>query len=83
MQTKWASELNPVLAIPLLHGTQLTEISLINGVTVINHRLQRTQQGWLITDISAAATIYRSQPFNSTSLTLTSSAAVTISLWVY
>lgn len=83
MQTKWASELNPVLAIPFLNGIQLSQISLINGSTVINHRLQRMMQGWFITDINAAATIYRSQPFNPTTLTLTSSAAVIINLWVF
>lgn len=83
MQTRWASELNPVLDIPFLAGLQLTNISLINGATVINHKLQRQMQGWFITDVSAAATIYRSQPFNQTTLTLTCGAAVVVNLWVF
>lgn len=83
MQQKWKSELDPVISIPFLDGLKLHSISLINGVTVINHKLQRNQQGYFITDINAAAAIYRSQPFNQTTLTLTSNAACVIDLWVF
>ena len=48
-----------------------------------NHGLQQTMQGWMITDINAAATVYRSQPLNDKTLTLTSSAACTVDLVVF
>lgn len=81
--TKWKSELDPLLANPLNSVLLLKNIALISGVTVINHRLNAQLQGWFITDINGAATIYRSAPLSDTTLTLTSNAAVTVSLGVY
>ena len=83
LETSWASQINPILNNPILNGLQLTNIVLNNGTNVINHKLQRTQQGWFITDQNGAASIYRSQPFNSTTLTLTSNASVAVNLWVF
>lgn len=83
MQTSWAQQLNPLIKNQLTQGLLLSNISLINGVTVINHLLSRTQIGFIITDINAAATIYRSQALNAKTLTLTSNANCVISLWVF
>jgi hypothetical protein len=83
MQTLWASQLDPVLANPANAMSILKNVALINGVTVINHGLGQTQQGWILTDIQGSAMIYRSAPFNSLTLTLTSSAAVTCSIGVF
>ena len=83
MQTIWKSQIDPILKIPMLSGLQLNNISLVSGVNNINHLLQRTQQGWIITDQDASSSIYRSQPFNTLTLTLHASAPCTISLWVY
>lgn len=80
---KWAQSINPVLANPLSSGSILNGITLINGETVINHGLGRLMQGFLITDINGAATIYRSQPMNAQTLSLTSSAVVTVSIEVF
>lgn len=82
-QTKWASEINPVLAQPLNSAGYLKGIELISGVTTINHLLGRTMQGWIISDINGAAAIYRSKPFNDLTLTLTSNAPVTVNLVVF
>lgn len=82
-QTQWAQQLNPLIKNQLTQGILLSNISLINGVTVINHLLGRNQIGFIITDINAAATIFRSQALNSKTLTLTSNAACIISLWVF
>jgi hypothetical protein len=46
MQSIWKAQLDPLLANPIMQGNQLKNISLINGVTVINHLLSRMQQGW-------------------------------------
>lgn len=83
LQTRWASELNPVLRTQILNGNLLKNVALIAGVNNINHLLSRTQQGWFLTDIDAAATIYRSAAFNDKTLQLTSSAAAQASIWVF
>lgn len=83
LQTVWASQLNPLLKDPLNNGIILHGISLINGVTVINHLLARKLQGWSIVDINGAATVYRSQPKNDKTLTLTSNAAVIVDIFVF
>lgn len=82
-QTRWKSQLDPIIANPITNPRILKNISLASGNTTINHGLDQTQQGWYITDINGAATIYRSQPFNNKTLTLTSSAAVTVDIGVF
>lgn len=82
-KNKWAQSLNPVLANSILSGNIVQNQRLIAGANIINHGLGRVLQGWFITDQNGVATIYRSQPMNASTLTLTSSAIVTCSLWVF
>lgn len=83
MLTRWSSQINPVISNPLNLANILPNQSLINGVTVINHKLGRLMQGWYLIDIQGAATVYRSAPFNDLTLTLTSNAAVTVNIGVF
>jgi hypothetical protein len=83
MQTRWAAILNPFLASPTNQIQILENVKLANGSTTINHLLGHQMQGWYIVDVNGAATIYRSQPFNDKTLTLTSSAAVTVNIGVF
>ncbi len=83
MQDRWASQLNPLLSNQLTQGLLLKDQFLVNGMTVINHRLGRQMVGWFVTDISGAAAIYRSAPLDDKTLTLTSDAPVLASLWVF
>lgn len=83
MQTRWKSILDPFLGSNFLNGSILQSISLINGTTTINHLLGRTPNGWLLVDIDASANIYRSQPFNNLTLTLTSDAACIVNLYIF
>ncbi len=83
MQSSWKSQLDPVLANPMNDILILKNISLINGVNVINHLLGRLMQGWILIDVNGAATIYRSAPLSDKTLTLTSSAIVTVSIGVF
>lgn len=83
MQTRWKSILDPVIASPMNQVSILSNVSLINGVTVINHLLGQMQQGWFLVDLNGAAAIYRSAPFNDKTLTLTSNDAVTVSIGVF
>jgi hypothetical protein len=81
--TKWKSLIDPLLKNQLNNVSILNDVKLSVGANKIAHKLGKKPQGWLILDINAAATIYRSQDFNDAFLTLTSSAAATISLGVF
>jgi hypothetical protein len=83
LQSNWSSQIDPVLAFPPNKGFILQGVSLSTGVNVINHKLARKPQGYIITDIDAAATIFRSAPLNDTTLTLTSNADAVASIWVF
>ena len=83
MQTSWAQALNKVIDAPMNKGILLKSVALASGATTVNHLLGRMLQGWQITDINGAATIYRSQPKSDLTLTLTSSAAVTVDIFVF
>ncbi len=81
--TRWKVLIDPLLANPLNNASILVGVQLAIGATVINHKLGRPMQGWMILDIDGAATVYRSAPMNHLTLTLTSDAAVTITLGVF
>lgn len=84
MQTKWAAQINPVIANSIIQGVQLTGIVLnANTPKTVATTLSRMQLGWIITDNMASCSVWRTQPFNSNNLTLESSADTTISIWVY
>lgn len=83
LQTQWSQMINPVISLPQNQGVMLKEVELLTGTNIINHRLGRRPQGWMLTDISAAATVYRSFPFNDLTLTLTSSAAAVVNIYVF
>lgn len=83
MQQKWASQLNPLLASSTSNPTILPGVVLKSGANVINTTQGSKTQGWFIADIDAPATIYRSAPLNNLTLTLTSSAAATVTLVLF
>ena len=83
LQTRWAAILNSIIGNPSTNPTILKDVVLDTGVNVVNHRLGRLQQGWIVMDQDSAATIYRSAPFNTLTLTLTVSAPVTVTLGIF
>ena len=86
MQTTWAQALNPIIANALVQGQLLENQKLTSGITVINHRLGRKLTGWFPVRLNAAATIFDNQDTNQTpqlTLSLTSNADVTCSIWVF
>ncbi len=83
MQNRWATILDPVITNPLVNGRLIEDISLTTGNNVINHKLGRKQRGYIITSQDGIATIFKANDFNNLTLTLTSSADVMISLWVF
>lgn len=83
MLTRWKSQLDPVIANPIVLGSQLSSIALTTTAKTVPHTLGRTQLGWFITDTNAAATVFRTGDFNPENMVLTASAACTVSIWVY
>lgn len=82
-QTRWKSQLDPILSSPLNRGVQLKNIILLTGDNVINHLLGSTPVGWYLTDIQGPSTVYRNAAFNPLTLTLNASAPVIVSLQVF
>jgi hypothetical protein len=83
-QTSWKAAITPVIQNELNQGLLITNVALsANTPLAINHMLSRLQIGWQLTDITTNSNIWRTQPFNSSTLTLESSADTTISLWVF
>jgi hypothetical protein len=83
MQTRWKSLIDVLLKNLLTQGQLLSGVELASGTTAVNHLLGRKMIGWAIVDQDASANIYRSAPMNDQTLTLTSSATVTVNLWVF
>jgi Tfp pilus assembly protein PilN len=83
-QTKWASTINPILALPILQGNLITAISLIAGTPKsINHLLGRMPQGWFLVDNTSNAVIWRSSDFTQYTVTLETSVTTTVSIWIF
>ena len=86
LQTNWASAINPVLNNAFNNGLLLKDQSLAVGANVINHKLGRKLQGWVLTRVRAASSIYDTQDTNQSpqlTLNLQSSAAVVVDLYVF
>lgn len=78
--------LNPIFDTPTLNGVLLSEVPLISGTNIINHRLSRNLIGWQIVRQRAAASIYDDQDNNSTpsiNLILISDAAVIVDIYCF
>ena len=79
----WAAIINPFLGNPTNNVAVLKNIVLATGVNVINHKMGKAPVGWFLTDLNANIVVYRSQPLNDKTLTLTSSGAATVSIGVF
>lgn len=82
LQTRWKQVLDPISDNTLLKGRQVRDVALQTGVNVIDHRLGRQPQGWLIIDLNANATVYRSG-WSDLTITLTASGPCTVSLYIF
>jgi hypothetical protein len=84
-QTTWAQQLDPVISNLLVNGQLLTDQVLVSGTNAVSHKLGRTPQGWFLVSPQAAGTVYQTAyQINPTlTLTLTSSATIPCSIWVF
>ncbi len=83
LQTNWASQLNPIISNPLTNPRILKGVVLTTGVNTINTGLVNTLQGWFLSDITTAVTVYRSSPKAPLTLTLTASGSTTCDIVVF
>lgn len=85
-QNRWASVIEPVISNPANNSLLLKNVVLASGTNVINHRLGRKLQGWVIVRKRGPAAIYDNQDGNQIpelTLVLVSDAAVTVDLEVF
>lgn len=82
LQASVEHAISEVIRNPLLDGVLLENVSLGAGNTKVPHKLDRNLKGFVIVDRSNAATIYRVTK-DDKFLTLNSSAAITVSIWVF
>lgn len=71
-----------VINMALLNGRLVTAVDLASGNTSVEHKLDRVPQGYIVTDKNNAATIYTTSK-DSKYLVLNSSAACTVSFWIF
>lgn len=86
LQSNIIPPLNKLLNLPLNSSVLLTEVSLAVGDNTINHLLARKLRGWYIVRKRANSDIYDKQdtnPLQTDTLILNSSAAVTVDLIVF
>jgi len=67
---------------PINGGTILNGVSLSVGSNEIPHKMNQKLQGWFIVDINAASLIYKTAS-NDKTITLNSSVACVIDLYVF
>ncbi len=86
LQTKWSSQINPVINNPPNKSIILENVILISGTTVVNHKLGRKLQGWTIIRQRSGASIYDDQDHNQMpdlTLVLVSDASVVVNIEVF
>lgn len=70
----------------ILNGRLVLEQDLSIGTNTINHGLGRAPRGWIPVRVRAATTLSDTQDANTTpsrTLLITSTAVVTVDLWVF
>jgi hypothetical protein len=83
LMPKWKSQLDPVIAGSIASGVQVSHVSLSNTPTVVPHTLGQVPKGWVVSDLSDNAVVYRASPMTSSSVTLVATAPCVVSLWIY
>lgn len=85
VQSSWAKIIQPVLDNPLNDGIAIKGIKLASGNNVVNHKLQRKMQGYLVTAMyDSYAQLYTTTSQQPTlNFNLNASAPTTVDLWVF
>lgn len=86
LQTNWATALDPIINLPLSNSNILKDIQLVTGKNVIDHKLNRNLQGYIVTKQSGFSQFYDNQianPLPDKNLWLYASSGVNINLLVF
>lgn len=69
----------------IVRGQLIEEVDLLTTAVRVSHALGRIPKGFIVVDSTAAVTVYRDSTGTERTkfLTLISSAAATVSLWVF
>lgn len=67
---------------PFIGGVLIQNTAILSGSNEIIHGLGRTPQLWVIADLNANITLYRTA-WTKNTISLTASGPATISLWVW
>jgi hypothetical protein len=82
IQQNIAQAVAGAISSPLLDGRLIRDTALSSGANKIEHKLNRVPIGYILVDIDNNSTVYRTAK-DKLYLTLTASAAVTVSIWVF
>lgn len=84
VQKNVVQPLNTLLKIPFLDGVLLQNVALTTSVTSVQHKLNRSYQGYLITKLNANSVVWiDNSTDDSLYINLIASAACTVDLWVF
>lgn len=84
VQDNLIRRVNPALAAEILDGRLVTDVSVATSATNVNHGLGRAYQGWVIVDNNTDCRVWSPSTGDTTKvIVLQSSAATTITLWVF
>lgn len=84
IQDRLKSVINAIVGKPLIDGLLLEDVALAAIATnQVPHKLGRLPRGWIVVKRSSGAVIYDNVAADDKFLTLNSSAAATVTLWVF
>lgn len=75
----WAGQFTNM---PILQGRLIEDIAVTTATVTIDHKLGRTPRGWIICKKNADARVWETASTSRT-ITLDSSATVTVSIWIF
>lgn len=82
LQNQVEQVLNPVLKLPLLDYVQINGIAITTAGVDISHVLGRQPLGWILVDIDASVTVWKTA-WTDRLLSLDASGTATISIIVF
>lgn len=84
IQDRLKSVINAIARKPIVDGILLEGVTLANSATNrVPHNLGRLPRGWIVVKRTSGAVIYDNVAADDKFLTLNSSAAAVVSLWVF
>lgn len=84
IQLNIAEFVSPLTSNPMLDGRLIENVVLGTTETLIEHKLGRAYQGWIIVNKNAAQDVYvSSTSLPKKHLALTAGGTVTVSIWVF